>query len=42
MQQVIEALLDEADLLLFDGSPALTAPDAVILATQMKKGGCCW
>ena len=39
MRQVIEALLDEADLLLFDSSPVLAVPDAAVLAAQMKEGG---
>jgi len=39
MGQVIEALLGEADLLLFDSPPVLTATDAVVLAARMKEGG---
>lgn len=39
MRQVIEALLGEADLLLFDSSPVLAVTDAVVLAAQMKAGG---
>jgi len=39
MRQVIEALLAEADLVLFDSSPILAVTDAVVLATQMKQGG---
>ncbi len=39
MGQVIEALLGEADLLLFNSPPVLTATDAVVLAARMKEGG---
>lgn len=39
MRQVIEALLDEADLLIFDSSPVLAVTDAVVLAAQMQEGG---
>ncbi|MEJ5309990.1 MAG: polysaccharide biosynthesis tyrosine autokinase [Anaerolineae bacterium] len=39
MSQVIKALLDEADLVLFDSSPVLAVTDAVVLAAQMKEGG---
>ncbi|MGC9396187.1 MAG: polysaccharide biosynthesis tyrosine autokinase, partial [Anaerolineae bacterium] len=39
MGQVIEALLGEADLLLFDSPPVLVVTDAAVLAAQMKAGG---
>jgi succinoglycan biosynthesis transport protein ExoP len=39
MRRVIEALLGEADLLLFDSPPVLVVTDAAVLATQMKEGG---
>jgi protein-tyrosine kinase len=39
MEQVINALLCEADLLLFDSPPVFGATDAAVLAAQMKEGG---
>jgi capsular exopolysaccharide synthesis family protein len=39
MRQIIAALADEADLLLFDSAPLLLVTDAAILAAQMQAGG---
>jgi len=39
MSQVIEALLNEADLVLFDSSPILAVTDALVLAAQLREGG---
>jgi len=35
MERIIERLLDEADVLLFDAPPIMAATDAVILATKV-------
>jgi succinoglycan biosynthesis transport protein ExoP len=39
MEKVIETLLGEADLLLFDSPPVLVVTDAAVLAAKMKEGG---